>query len=277
MTEQYLLLGEKVSNSPTPVMMNAAFVHMGLDARYLASDTRASDLGPTISSLRESGAGGANVTIPYKTTIVPFVDVLDAVASRIGAVNTLKISGKRALGYNTDVDGILEPLRSRGVSTIGRAAVLGAGGAARAFFAVTDMLHCREVMVINRNQTRAASFIASMRDAFPGTDIVSVSLDHLRPWDAELFFNASPGGSLGNPLPKEIAAALQNHPIVFDAVYLPNSELVMLGKDMGCRVIPGHEMLLHQGMRALRIWFDVEPPKDVMMSALLGALGVRSS
>lgn len=275
MPDRYVLLGENVSNSPTPRMMNAAFEALGLNATYQASNVGAAELNLTFAKLKESGASGANVTIPHKIAITRFLGSLDEVSSKIGAVNTIKRERGSYRGYNTDVDGILEPLKSRGFSRIRRASVLGTGGAARAFCGAMHALGCRELVVLSRDPARAAGFFSSMRTAFPETEIESASIDALPSWRPQLFFNASPAGANGISLPAQVTRFLEGRPTVFDAVYFPvETDLIRLATGVGCPIIHGHEMLLHQGLRSLQIWIDSIPPLHVMRAALLDFLGV---
>jgi shikimate dehydrogenase len=274
-TDYYILLGENVLNSPTPRMMNSAFKALGLDAVYQTSNVGAALLGPTFAKIRDSGVSGLNVTIPHKTTITRLLDSLDDISSRIQAVNTVKKEGESYRGYNTDVDGILEPLKSRGVSRIKRAVVLGAGGASRAFCGVMHKRGCRELAVLSRDPQRAAGFLSSMRSAFPEIRIGVTSTENPPSWRPELFFNASPAGAKGIPLPAQMARVLEGRPVVFDAVYFPvKTDLIRLAGEMGCPVIYGHEMLLHQALKSLRIWTGLTPPRQVMKTTLFDSLGV---
>jgi shikimate dehydrogenase len=258
-------------------MMNAAFRQMGLDAEYRASNVKAAELNHAFAKLEEARVSGANVTIPHKTTIARLLDSLDEVSSQTGAVNTIKREGGSYRGYNTDIDGILAPLRSRGLPRIRRAAVLGSGGAARAFCGAMHLLGCTEILVIHRNQSRGAGFLSSMRSAFPEIEMESASTDSIPSWKPELFFNASPVGSKGISLPVQVERLLKSGPTVFDAVYLPvETELIKLAARQGCPIVHGHEMLLHQGLKSLQIWTGEPPPMNTMREVLLETLEVAT-
>lgn len=277
MPDRYFLLGENVSNSPTPRMMNAAFGALGLDAVYQTSNVGAAQLGPTFAKLRDSGANGLNVTVPHKTAITRLLDSLDEISSKVGAVNTVKRERGSYRGYNTDVDGILEPLKSRGLSRVGRAFVLGTGGASRALCGAMYELGCRELAVLSRDPARAAGFLSSMRTAFPEIKIEVASVDGPPSWRPELFFNASPMGANGIPLPGRVPRVLEGQPMVFDAVYFPvETDLIKLAKNLHCPTIYGHEMLLHQALKSLQVWTGGTPPLRVLKTALFDSLGVAA-
>ena len=275
MPDQYFLMGENVSNSPTPRMMEAAFKELGVDAEYHSSNVSASELSSVFAKLKESGMRGANVTIPHKRSIIPLLDSLDEFSSKIGAVNTIKREEGKYRGLNTDVHGIVGPLNAKGLSKIKRAAVLGTGGAARAFCGAMHLLECTDLLIIYRSREHAASLLSSIRKMFPEMVIDSTSYDALTDWAPDLLFNATPAGANGIQLPRHLERLLDGGPIVFDAVYFPvETDLIRMAIRIGSRVIYGHEMLLHQGLRSVQIWTDRTPPAQVMARTLHAALGV---
>ena len=278
MPDSYFLLGGNVSNSPSPPMMNAAFEALGLDAVYRVRNVGADDIGTALAELRRLRASGANITIPHKTAAVPLLDSLDVSSSKIGAVNTLKREGRGLVGYDTDTEGILTPLKSRGISKVNRALVMGTGGAARAFCAAADSLGCGELAVISRDPGRADGFLSAMKAAVPEMDIRMVPVGGMPPWSPDLIFNASPAGANGIALPVQAARLVEERPVVFDAVYSPaETDLIRLARDRGSPVVYGHEMLLHQGARSLQIWTGHAPPLPVMKAALLDFLEAPGS
>ncbi len=264
-----------MGNSPTPRMMDSAFRALGLDAVYEALSVGPSDLASVFAGLKESGVAGLNVTLPHKTSIPRLLESLDEPSSRTRAVNTVKKEGTAYRGYNTDVIGIVGPLKSRGFGRIGGAAVLGTGGASRAFVAAMDELGCERLTAISRHPAGAQGFLSEMSAAFPDMDIGVVSIEERLSVRIELFFNASPCGSNSIPFPTRLAGVFDGAPLVFDAVYSPvETELIRLAKERRCQVIYGHEMLLHQGAEAVRVWTGVSPPLRAMKEALLASLEV---
>jgi shikimate dehydrogenase len=256
-------------------MMNAAFEALRLDAVYEACGIEAAGLSSVFARLRNSGVSGLNVTIPHKVSILQFLDSLDPLSSKIGAVNTVKREGASYRGYNTDVEGILEPLKSKGLLRIKHAYVLGTGGAARAFFGAMHDLGCTELTVISRDPRKSAGFVSAMRSAFPEMRIKVDSTDSLPSEPPELLFNASPAGANGISLPEGVERVLDEETTVFDAVYFPvETELISLAKDLSCPIIYGHEMLLYQCLKSLQIWTSQNPPGHVVRKVLFDFLKV---
>lgn len=277
MPEHFYLLGADVSGSPTPRMINAAFEAMGIDATYSHLNVTQDALASTFSKLKERDTKGLNVTMPHKSSIIYLLDSVDATSAKIGAVNTIAKVGDLYLGYNTDVEGITDQLRGRGLSTVSSAVVVGTGGVARAFCAAMEEMGCRKVTALARDISRARSFVSDMAAAFPhlGLDIALLG-DPVR-LDADLIFNASPMGSAGVPSSKSVVALVRPDQVVFDAVYFPvETELIMAAERVGARTIHGYEMLLRQAIGAVRIWTGRSPPSEVMSRALLSSLEARA-
>lgn len=275
MRARYVLLGGDVGNSPTPRMMNAAFESAGVDAAYDAVSVGIEKFGEAFTKLKEGGGEGANVTIPHKAAVVGLLDALDETPARIGAVNTVKKEGTSYRGYNTDVVGITGSLGGRGITEVGSACVIGTGGAARAFCEAMHRLGCRKLAVVSRDPARARDFGITLGRVFPEIEFGPATAGGGLPFRPELVFNASPAGAKGIPLHEGTASILERRPTVFDAVYFPvETGLVRLAKESGCEVIFGHEMLLHQGAEAFRIWTGLDPPRRVMEGVLLRSLGV---
>jgi shikimate dehydrogenase len=252
--------------------MNAAFRATGIDASYEAISVGRGDFARRFLELKETMAG-FNLTIPYKSDVIGHLDWLDPVASRIQAVNVVKKAGSRHLGYNSDVDGITGPLRERGLERVGRALLLGAGGAARAFCDAMNQLACTEVTVAVRDVTRGKAFAKEMAAAFPRMTLATAELGKLANVEADVVFNATPMGSPGAPLVETLKRVIYGHAVVFDAVYRPTkTELLKAAEKGGSRIIYGYEMLLGQGARGFEIWTGRRAPVESMRGALLESL-----
>jgi shikimate dehydrogenase len=274
MRDRYCVIGRDVSRSPSPAMMNAAFRSLRIDADYTRVSVSEARFGRELGRLMNSRFKGINVTIPFKTAVIPWLDGLDAVATRIHAVNTVMMEGDgRYMGHNTDPDGIAGPLRATPASLdVRNALLIGAGGAARAFCEAMNRIGCIDVAVAVRDVERARKFVQDMEKAFPRLNLTLASLDDLHHLSHDLVFNASPMGTGGEPLPKEVKRVLPGSKVVFDAVYRPKETmLVKEAKRNGSTVIHGEEMLLHQGMAAFKLWTGIEAPEKAMRRSLEGS------
>jgi shikimate dehydrogenase len=274
MKDRYCVIGRDVSRSPSPAMMNAAFGSLRIDAEYSAVSVPEAKFVRELGRLMASRLRGMNVTIPFKTAVIPWLGGLDSVATRIQAVNTVKLEEDgRYVGHNTDPEGIVGPLRALAASLeVRNAMLIGAGGAARAFCEAMNRIGCLDVAVAVRDVERSRRFVVEMEKAFPRINLTLAPMEDLHHLNHELVFNASPMGAGGEALPKELKRVLPGSKVVFDAVYRPReTKLLLEAKRNRSEVIHGEEMLLHQGMAAFTLWTGMEAPEKVMRKALAGS------
>ncbi|MBA7683364.1 Shikimate dehydrogenase (NADP(+)) [subsurface metagenome] len=127
------VIGDPIEHTVSPLMHNAAFAKMGIDYWYIPFKVRKEDLGKAIEGMRALNIRGLNVTIPHKVAVIQFLDELDPLAEKIGAVNTIVNEDGALKGYNTDASGCLQALLERGIEPKRKnIVILGAGGASRA-------------------------------------------------------------------------------------------------------------------------------------------------
>jgi shikimate dehydrogenase len=258
------ILGDPVAHSLSPVMHNAAFKELGMDAIYLAFRVSKDDLGDAIRGAKSLGIAGLNVTIPLKEKALLFVEP-DETAEKIGAINTIDFSTRRPVGYNTDGLGSLKVLKETVGPIKGKSVlILGAGGAAKAIAFYLDTEGGR-MTIANRTEERAAQLASQLRNA------QSISMDreklkkHMR--DSDIVINATSVGMHPHENATLLTAdMLQPDHVVFDIVYNPlETKLLREAKRAGVQqVVDGVKMLVYQGAASFVIWTKVEPPLGVM-------------
>jgi 3-dehydroquinate dehydratase/shikimate dehydrogenase len=257
-TDVYGLVGASVSYSVSPAMHNAAFKANRIDAVYLPLP--AADPDDFIAFARAIGLKGASVTIPFKVSLFEHIDEGDAVARRIGAINTIRVANGRWLGANTDASGFLAPLRDRGVSLQGmRVAILGAGGAARAV-AIALTPGGPDISVHARNRASAeevAMMISGRVGAWPP-----------EPGSWDLLINCTPMGTRPRLEETPVPAELLTGRLVYDLVYSPPAtRLLRDAIGAGLETIGGLDMLVAQAHEQFHWWTDTRPPAGVMRAA----------
>jgi len=256
----YGLLGNPVGHSLSPPMHEAAYEELDIDARYVTFEP--DDVGDAVEGARALGIRGLNVTIPFKETVLDHVEP-DDLATRIGAVNTVDLSGEPT-GHNTDAEGVRRSFEHHDVALADRdAVVVGAGGAARAAaFALADA--DATVHVANRTVERAESLAADVPSATAGgLDDVP---DHVA--DADVLVNATSVGMEEDRSPVP-ADALHGDLAVLDAVYRPvETRLLRDAAERGATTIDGAWMLLYQGVAAFELWTGRSAPVERMDAAL---------
>lgn len=276
------ILGDPVAHTLSPAMQNAAFVALGLNFVYLPFRVSKADLAAAVAGLRALGLAGANVTVPHKEAVLPYLDEVAEEARLIGAVNTIVNQGGRLKGYNTDAAGFLRAAVEAGFEPRGAAAVvLGAGGAARAVSFALALAGVRRIAIFNRTPARAEALAEEVSRA-TGIWAAALPWGELAKCGVEVMGTANivvQTTSLGMH-PQEAAAppvpanAFRKEQLVVDLVYNPpRTEFLRLAEECGARTENGLGMLLYQGAAALELWTGRQAPVAVMRKALLKALG----
>ncbi|RIV18890.1 shikimate dehydrogenase [Alicyclobacillaceae bacterium I2511] len=272
----YALLGWPVGHSVSPVMMNAAFAETAKSAHYMAFAVPPQALSQAIRGLAAMGAGGANITIPHKQTVLPWLDEVSPIARLVGAVNTLRFSPQtgKVVGHNTDVDGWWHSVAPYLSMPVREVLVLGAGGAARAVIAALSLYAPdASVMVCSRRQVQADL----LQQNFDKVPLVMIPW-HLRceaVKGVHMVINTTPLGmwpSVGSS-PLGDQNCLAPGQIVYDLVYRPqNTLLLQQARQSGAVAVSGLSMLVEQGALAYEYWFSETAPRDLMSRFAQGAL-----
>jgi shikimate dehydrogenase len=257
-TEVYGLTGSPLGHSLSPAMHNAAFRAASRDAVYLP--LAAADAADFVAFARGFGVRGASVTIPFKVDLIAHLDEPCALTRRIGAVNTVRIDEGRWLGRNTDVAGFLAPLEARHIALSGtRAAVLGAGGSARAVTAALAGAGA-SVTVYARRPDQAAE-VAAIGAAATGTW-------PLEPGGWDMLVNCTPIGLVPRVGVTPVPVASLTGRLVYDLIYNPpTTRLMSEAAGAGCQTIGGLEMLVAQAEEQFAWWTGARPAPGVMRAA----------
>ena len=249
----FRLLGQGIAYSASPAMQAAAFAALGLPHRYELADIPPDDVDAVLASLRSPGSGGANVTTPHKVAVAERCDDLSPDAALLGAVNCVVTRAGRLIGHNTDLPALEDELRALRPTGVGRAVLLGGGGAGRAVEVAlerTGAPRVRRVMRRDGSWARLADELA----------------------DADLVVNATPVGTGSDASPVPVTL-LRPGLAVFDLVYRPSpTRLVRDARAAGAPARGGAGMLLGQGWRSLELWLDMPAPIDAMRAGLRSAL-----
>jgi 3-dehydroquinate dehydratase/shikimate dehydrogenase len=256
-TALYGLAGSPIDHSVSPDMHNAAFKAADIDAVYLPLP--AADAEDFMTFARAFRLKGASITIPFKVSLFDHVDDVEAIARRVGAINTISVDRGRWVGGNTDVAGFLQPLTAAGVPiTRIRAAVLGSGGAARAV-AIGLTGAGADVTIHARNTARA-------EDTARAVGVRAARWPPPEGWD--LLVNCTPVGMHPHADQSPLPGAALTGRYVYDLVYNPpTTRLLHEAAAAGCIPIGGLDMLVAQAEEQFAWWTGAKPPAGVMRAA----------
>ena len=277
------VIGDPIAQSKSPAIHGFWLQTLDIKANYQATRVHPGELGEFLTTRRTDPAWrGCNVTMPHKQAVMPFLDRLDPLAAAVGAVNTIIPEDGQLVGYNTDVPGFLEPLRSELAKThyFRMARVIGTGGAARAI--IKGLADEKLVIVLaGRNPDKARALLDELD---PAGEHHAIDLAHFaeatdfafddRAGCFDLVVNASSLGMTGQPPLTLDLAPLPEDAIVYDLVYAPlETSLLQAAEARGLEAIDGLDMLIGQAALAFELFFGAAPPRerDEDVRALLGA------
>ncbi len=266
----FALIGYPVAHTLSPYMQMAAFSKLKIKALYVPLSIEPKRLSEVLKLLKES-INGFNVTIPYKSSCMRYLDKVDKPASIIGAVNTVVVKNKRLNGYNTDATGFIKSVKSDlKISLRNKAClVIGAGGAGKAVCFALAKKGAREIFITDTIKNKAISLARNIKKYFPKCKISAISHQPSAISKLDLLVNATPlGMKKTDPLPID-AGILKKAKAVYDLVYnISPTRLVKEARKRNIKAANGLGMLLHQGAEAFKLWTHHKAPIEVMRKAL---------
>ena len=255
----YLVLGDPIAHSLSPVIQQAAFDHFGISAQYERRWVDDQGLQAAVAEIRSGAVAGANVTMPHKALAANLCDELVAPARRIGAVNTLWAREGKVYGTTTDPEGVRYAWQRAGLPDGRPVHILGAGGAAASALVA---LEGRAIRVSARSEQRARDLVVRL-----------ASDASVIPWGTAIpnavVVNATPIGMGGESLPPNVVEGASG---LLEMTYgaSPSPATTALLK-RGLPVAEGLHMLVGQGLASFKIWTDFDGSADVMLEAALTA------
>jgi len=264
-TDLYAVVGHPVRHSLSPVMHNAAFQSKGINAVYLAFET--TDIEGAIHGMKALGIRGMSVTIPHKTDVIPYLDDLDSLAEKIGAVNTIVHKEGRLIGYNTDATGALKALEEKRELVDLHCLIVGAGGTARSI-GIALKEKGISLAITNRSLSRGKELADTLSCPFVPWD----KMESIRP---DLLIQTTPVGMTPETGVSSVPeAVLRDGMVVMDVIYNPpHTKLLELAEARECVTISGLNMFVYQGAEQFQLWTSIAPPVSLMRKAIKAALG----
>ncbi|MEM2900135.1 MAG: shikimate dehydrogenase [Thermoplasmata archaeon] len=272
------LIGNPVSHSLSPTMHNAAFEYLGLDYNYIAFEIDEPHLLDTVMAFKQIGVVGFNVTSPFKTSIIRYLDGISSEAEKIDAVNTVVNQNDRFVGYNTDVFGTLRTLENSKIRIKDEHfLIIGGGGAAKAV-AYALLKEKGKVMISNRTYESAKKIADRFEDygdidAVPMGNELKDKIEKIK-----VIVNCTPVGMVPNVNNIPIDTSLiRKEMVVFDLVYTPlETMLIKEAKKRGAKTISGIDMLVYQGAASFELWLGRKAPVEIMRNAVEETLNQTS-
>ncbi|MCP3951252.1 MAG: shikimate dehydrogenase [Desulfobacterales bacterium] len=262
-----ILSDERAYRSKSPAMFTTVMQRQGIRGMYVPFKVLPGDIGKALQSLRILNIAGANVTVPYKETVIPYLDILSEGANVIGAINTIVRTGDQLKGYNTNAIGFMDAMDSAGFNPEGKSALIfGTGGAARAVAFILNWLRTKAIVVTGRSDAKVQQIVKR----FGGEGMSLESLDHNM--NVDIVINAT---SVSAPDESPEMAALvsdlntKDCELVVDLNYnRPQNFWQDMAREKGIQFMDGLLPLAYQARRTFALWTGLQVPPEEFIEAV---------
>lgn len=275
-TRPFAVFGHPIGHTLSPIMHNAAYEHLGLDAVYLAFDVPPERLLRLLPAAGEMGFGGINLTVPLKEVAFKGLPDLNPAARRLGAVNTIEFLADGTMrGHNTDGIGFLRAFQEAfDISVRDQSLfILGCGGAGRAVAITCAMEGARRLILADVDPQRPQRLAQELHTHAPRI-LIDLCPSDPQAWirtaaASEIIVHATPLGMKPDDVAPLPAEAFHKGQKVFDLVYnIPETAVMRAARTGAATAVNGLGMLLHQGAESFRIWTGKPAPVAIMRAAL---------
>ena len=251
--KKYLVIGNPIEHSLSPKLHNYWFKKNNIDANYDKRKIDKSEIQEIISEIKNNKLGGINVTVPFKSDVIPFLDTLSEESQITQSVNTIYIHDKKLVGHNTDIKGFELSLRETNFDLKNKSIyILGAGGVVPSIIYALEKLGVSKISVSNRTKQKAKN----LKKNFSNISVVDWG-DQL---EFDMIINAT---SLGLNIEDDIGLSFKNiteKKLFYDVIYNPKeTNFLKTGKSLGCQVSNGKMMFIYQAFEAFKLWHNVTP------------------
>ena len=268
------IIGNPLKQSLSTLMYNVVFEAMDLNCLYLPFEIASGNLGKAIDAVRVLGITGINVTIPYKTSVIEYLDELSLEAKACQAVNCISNEKGTLIGHNTDGQGFMRALLEAGITPDGRAVMIGAGGVARSIAHNLTKSPCQMIEILDIQIDRAkelAAFVERSYDCQARPWVMNQDNFNAAATGAKLIVNCSPVGMMPEIeySPVDSLAAVPQDAVICDVIYNPPvTRLLQAAQARGLKTIDGTAMFIHQGALSLEIILGIIPPLALMKEVI---------
>ena len=251
--KKYLVIGNPINHSLSPKLHNYWFEKNNINANYGKKKVNKSEIQDVISEIKDNKLDGINVTVPFKSDVIPFLDILTDESRITKSVNTIYIHDKKLVGHNTDIKGFELSLRETLFNLQNKTIfILGAGGVVPSIIYALEKLGVSKITVSNRTKQKAVD----LKKIFSNINVVD--------WgdqpEFDMIINAT---SLGLNKEDKIDLNFNNinkEKFFYDVIYNPKkTNFLKTGKNLGCKISNGKMMFIYQAFEAFRLWHKVKP------------------
>ena len=266
---QLSVIGSPIKHSKSPLIQQAAINECQINATYNKTEIfDLSHLSEFLNQLKQPNWRGVNVTIPYKESVIPFLDVKDDAVTIIGACNTIVNKNGQLHGYNTDAEGFYVPLKNKSIHS---ALILGNGGAAKAVLYQCAKEGIASLTLVARNHEKSDVLVKALQSEF-GIQIKQVEFNSLASDNIkshQLIVNTTSMGMNHDDKPFDAITSIGPNQLFYDLIYNPwETKMMRIAKVNGADTLNGAWMLAGQGALAFELFFNKKTSVENMYNLL---------
>ena len=260
--KKYFVIGNPIDHSLSPKLHNYWLKENNIDAIYDKKKINEKDLQTTILEVKEKKTGGINVTVPFKKSVIPYLDKLSPEAEQTQSVNTIILTDDILVGHNTDISGFTKAIKDLNFNIEGKKVlILGAGGVVPSIIFALKSMRVQEIIISNRTKEKAENLKVLFNDL------------KILEWgdltDFHMIINATSLG-LNNETINLDFSSLGHEKLFYDVIYNPHeTPFLKLGKQLGYKTENGKTMFVYQALEAFKLWHKIEPTVNTETFKLL--------
>ncbi len=251
--KKYLVIGNPISHSLSPELHNHWIKQNLINATYEKKKLNKNELENLILDIKQKEIHGANITVPFKNTVIPYLDELSDESKKTQSVNTLYLKDKKVVGHNTDIEGFIAAIKKINFDFNNKKIfILGAGGVVPSIIYASMRMRSSEIIITNRTKNKAEK----LKNIFENIKVVNWG--HMPNFDVVI--NAT---SLGLNKDDKINldfAKVGKNKLFYDVIYNPDqTDFLNTAKNLGNKYENGKLMFIYQAFSAFKLWHNVEP------------------
>ena len=261
--KKFLVIGNPIDHSLSPALHNYWIKNNGINAIYEKQKLDKSELEELIAQIKKEKIHGVNVTVPFKKTIIPFLDELSLEAKQTQSVNTLCFKEGKIVGHNTDIVGFETSIEKSKYNAFNKEVlILGAGGVVPSIIFALNKMKISKIKVSNRTKEKAES----LKEKFKNIELIE--------WGEvpsfDIIINATSIGLKKEDNIKLDFSLISGNKLFYDVIYNPSeTNFLKIGKKLGNKTLNGKLMFIYQGLAAFNIWHGLKPDVDENVIKLL--------
>lgn len=260
--KKYFVIGNPINHSLSPLLHNYWIKKNNINAEYFKKELTLNKLEEFINDIRQEKISGANITIPFKKSIIPYLDILSPEAEKSQSVNTIALKDNKLIGYNTDIFGFEQAIKKLNFSVKEKKVfILGAGGVVPSIILALKNMNASKINVSNRTKEKALD----LKKRYEKIGVLN--------WgeipEFDLIINATSLGLKNETINLDLSKVGHNK-LFYDVIYNPSeTNFLHTGKNLGNLSENGKLMFIYQALASFELWHGIVPDINEQTLALL--------